>query len=229
MPACADTRLALFHRNTSLARLYSFAVDPAWRGRGSRTPGLHGCDRSHRRGPAARWPICASRYVPTTRPPSRFYRVPRLHRPFSPSISAYYDDAMDALRMEKPLVANLPVDRARVPYYAQTLEFTCGPAALMMAMKALRPDTGAGPVPGDRTVARVDDDLHDRRPRRLRTDRLGVGRHAARIRCRPVRVGDSVNMFVESVRSPMKREVIRISSRRHSSTRSRREGIVPAQ
>jgi predicted double-glycine peptidase len=49
----------------------------------------------------------------------------------------YYEDHMDAFRYEKRLVSNLNADLALVPYYQQTLEFTCGPAALMMAMKAL--------------------------------------------------------------------------------------------
>jgi len=50
----------------------------------------------------------------------------------------YYEDHMDALRFEKRLVQSRP-DMARVPYYEQTLRFTCGPAALLMAMNALDP------------------------------------------------------------------------------------------
>jgi ribosomal protein S18 acetylase RimI-like enzyme len=49
----------------------------------------------------------------------------------------YYEDHMTALRFEKRLVPHLQADRVKVPYYPQTLDFTCGPAALMMAMKAL--------------------------------------------------------------------------------------------
>ena len=34
---------------------------------------------------------------------------------------------------------SLTASQRRIPYYRQTLDFTCGPAALMMAMKALDP------------------------------------------------------------------------------------------
>jgi hypothetical protein len=50
---------------------------------------------------------------------------------------AYYEDDSDALRMAHALVPRLQPVAWRVPHYRQTLEFTCGPAALMMAMKAL--------------------------------------------------------------------------------------------
>ena len=51
----------------------------------------------------------------------------------------YYDDHMDAWRFEKSLAPGLHPDLAPVPYYEQSLEFTCGPAALMMAFKTLDP------------------------------------------------------------------------------------------
>jgi hypothetical protein len=51
----------------------------------------------------------------------------------------YYEDHMAALRFEKRLAPHLRADLVKVPYYRQTLDFTCGPAALMMAMKALDP------------------------------------------------------------------------------------------
>ena len=46
----------------------------------------------------------------------------------------YYQDHSDALRMQKRFAAGGAVVQA-VPYYPQSLEFTCGPAALMMAMR----------------------------------------------------------------------------------------------
>ncbi len=51
----------------------------------------------------------------------------------------YYEDRMTALRFEKRLAPQLGLELVKVPYYQQTLDFTCGPAALMMAMKALDP------------------------------------------------------------------------------------------
>lgn len=52
--------------------------------------------------------------------------------------SDYYQDHQDALRLQKLLRApreQLPVQEA--PWYGQTTHFSCGPAALMMAMAAL--------------------------------------------------------------------------------------------
>jgi len=46
----------------------------------------------------------------------------------------YYQDHSDALRMQKRFAAGGATVQA-VPYYPQSLEFTCGPAALMMAMR----------------------------------------------------------------------------------------------
>lgn len=55
-------------------------------------------------------------------------------------VADYYEDHMDALRLEKSLGPALHPALAPVPFYEQSLEFTCGAASLMMAMKALDPD-----------------------------------------------------------------------------------------
>jgi ribosomal protein S18 acetylase RimI-like enzyme len=52
----------------------------------------------------------------------------------------YYQDQMDALRLEKSLAPDLHPKLFTLPYYEQSLDFTCGSAALMMAMKGLRPE-----------------------------------------------------------------------------------------
>jgi len=49
----------------------------------------------------------------------------------------YYDDGMDAVRLQKHLRPGLIKPHGRLPYYNQTLNFTCGPSALMMAMAGL--------------------------------------------------------------------------------------------
>ncbi len=52
--------------------------------------------------------------------------------------SNYYEDNSDALRMQKTIrKANLSELTRVSPWYRQTTEFTCGPAALMMAMATL--------------------------------------------------------------------------------------------
>lgn len=53
----------------------------------------------------------------------------------------YYEDDSDALRMQKRIrsAADAPELEA-CPWFAQTTPFTCGPAALLMAMARLRPE-----------------------------------------------------------------------------------------
>ena len=52
----------------------------------------------------------------------------------------YYEDKEDALCMEKKVQKMKKVDKTlSIPFYAQTTEFTCGPASLIMAMKSLDP------------------------------------------------------------------------------------------
>lgn len=127
--------LVLYHRNTSMARLYSLAVRPDRRGRGLAQALLGESER-----------IALDKGAVTMRLEVRrdngraidFYEKFG-YQAFS-TYPDYYEDHVDALRMEKALAPHLAADKATVPYYAQTLEFTCGPSCLMMAMKALRPE-----------------------------------------------------------------------------------------
>ena len=126
--------LVLYHRNISMARLYSLAVHPKKRGHGLAQALLAESEQ-----------VALARGVVTMRLEVRrdngraidFYEKFG-YQTFS-TYPDYYEDHVDALRMEKALAPHLSADKATVPYYAQTLEFTCGPACLMMAMKALRP------------------------------------------------------------------------------------------
>ncbi|KAB7624397.1 GNAT family N-acetyltransferase/peptidase C39 family protein [Alkalilimnicola sp. S0819] len=131
--------LLLFRRGLSLARLYSIAVAPDWRGQGVAS-GLvtaaehaaldHGC-------------VLMRLEIRRDNAPSQALFVGLGYRPFG-EISHYYEDAADARRYEKYLHAQPGAPVRRVPYYPQSLPFTCGPACLLMAMAAqdhsLRPD-----------------------------------------------------------------------------------------
>ncbi|MFH7041789.1 peptidase C39 family protein [Paucibacter sp. JuS9] len=58
--------------------------------------------------------------------------------------SGYYEDGADALRFQKSLWDRGRASKAvalKAPFYGQTLDFTCGPCALLMAMAALNPRT----------------------------------------------------------------------------------------
>ena len=63
------------------------------------------------------------------------------------SPSGYYADQMDAWRYEKAPDNRLKPRLERVPWYEQTLEFTCGPACPIMAMQTLDPTMQPQPQP----------------------------------------------------------------------------------
>jgi ribosomal protein S18 acetylase RimI-like enzyme len=126
--------LVLFSRGTSVARLYSIAVDPEARGRGVASALVAAAE-------AAAWEQ------------ERAYMRLEIRRDNLASqalfegagyrrfgiLSDYYEDHMEALRYEKALAPGLKPELQRVPYYEQTLDFTCGPSTLMMAMQSLDP------------------------------------------------------------------------------------------
>jgi ribosomal protein S18 acetylase RimI-like enzyme len=124
----------LFNMGTSLARLYSIAVDAEFRGQGVGKRLVEACEQAALDGDSVvlRLEVRSD----NTASLALFRRMD--YREFG-HYDDYYEDHMDALRFEKELVPHLDPDRARVPYYRQTLEFTCGPSALMMAMRALDP------------------------------------------------------------------------------------------
>jgi ribosomal-protein-alanine acetyltransferase len=126
--------LVLFHRNTSMARMYSFAVDPAYRGQGLAKALIAAAEHAAlgRGMVSMRLEVRADNAAAIGLYQAMGYRDFAVH-------PDYYEDHMDARRMEKALAPHLAAHRTPVPFFAQTLEFTCGPACLMMAMKALDP------------------------------------------------------------------------------------------
>jgi len=125
--------LTLFRAGTALARLYSIAVDPGARGHGLGEALLRAAEA------AALDRDCVLLRLevnPDNAAAVALYK--RLgYRPFA-HIRDYYEDHGDALRMQRALRAAAPA-HPTPPYYAQTTDFTCGPAAMMMALAALDP------------------------------------------------------------------------------------------
>ncbi len=131
--------LVLYNQATSVARLYSIAVDA-----------------SSRRGGLGR--LLAAAAEEAARERGKAYMRLEIRRDNGPSqalfgklgyrqfgmLDDYYEDHMQALRLQKRLRANLQPPRTEVPFYEQTLEFTCGASSLMMAMKCV---SGARPPP----------------------------------------------------------------------------------
>jgi len=127
--------VVLFHRGTSLARLYSIAIAVAARGTGlgkQLLERIEACAVEH---------DCAYlRLEVRTDNPAAIALYERSgYRRFA-LIHDYYEDHADALRLEKRIVQHQETRSIRVPYYRQTTDFTCGPACLLMAMGALQAD-----------------------------------------------------------------------------------------
>jgi len=196
--------LLLFNAGTSLARMYSIAVHPEQRSRGIGRQLMLAAEQ------AALAQDCV-----TLRLEVRMDNASSIalyesmgYRRFG-FYDDYYEDHMDALRYEKRLLPSLRPDMARVPYYEQTLEFTCGPAALMMAMGALDPAI----------------ELNRRLELRLWRESTTVFMTSGHGGCGPfglalaahhrgfeveVYVNDEGALFVDSVRAEEKKEVIRL-------------------
>jgi ribosomal protein S18 acetylase RimI-like enzyme len=124
--------LVLFHGRTALARLYSMAVAPEHQGQGLGRVLLEAIETAALDAGAAVMRLEVH--------PQNFAAIALYRRAGYLEFGVYrgfYEDDSDALRMQHVLVPRLQPDVSGVPHYRQTLEFTCGPAALMMAMKAL--------------------------------------------------------------------------------------------
>jgi ribosomal protein S18 acetylase RimI-like enzyme len=128
----AGYALLLFHRGTSLARLYSIAVSPSWRGHGL---GQSLLDQAQafaleRNCAWLRLEVRADNPAAIS-----LYQANGYHR-FA-IVDDYYQDHTQALRYEKRILHDAPPPARHVPYYQQTTEFTCGAACLLMAMAAI--------------------------------------------------------------------------------------------
>lgn len=124
--------LVLFHKGSALARLYSIAVDPAARGKGIARALLTSCEDAARAKGCAflRLEVREDNHQAQTLYKSMGYQ------PFG-TYAHYYDDDEDAVRMQKALIRHNGADVLAMNFYEQQLKFTCGPAALMVAMHAL--------------------------------------------------------------------------------------------
>ncbi|UCZ57445.1 GNAT family N-acetyltransferase/peptidase C39 family protein [Desulfurispirillum indicum] len=131
-PALAAYLLLLFHRGTALARIYSIAVDPAWRGCGFGERLMQEAES------LALSKGCSTLRLEVRTDNSRAIELyERMgYRKFG-QYADYYEDHTDALRFQKRLRKTPATQVREVPYYQQTLPFTCGPASLLMAMRAL--------------------------------------------------------------------------------------------
>lgn len=126
--------VVLFRRGVSMARLYSIAVDETARGQGVAADLVGAAEQA-----ALDEGVVEMRLeVRQDNTASQQLFRGLGYRPFG-TYARYYEDAADALRYHRYLTPARPPTLAAMPYYAQTLDFTCGPACLMMAMNSLQP------------------------------------------------------------------------------------------
>jgi ribosomal protein S18 acetylase RimI-like enzyme len=124
--------LLFYRRGTTLARLYSFAVHPDFQGKGIARELLNKLEAMAREAKksALRLEVRAD-----NEPAIRLYESLNYKR-FKVKLD-YYEDHSQALCYEKRLTQPSAFFKLKVPFYAQTTDFTCGPASLLMGMKAL--------------------------------------------------------------------------------------------
>jgi ribosomal protein S18 acetylase RimI-like enzyme len=196
--------LVLYNGATSVARLYSIAIDAAARRTGLGQRLVWAAEESARNQARAYMRL----EVREDNLPSLKLFEGLGYRRFG-LLDDYYEDHMQAVRFQKSLQPQLRPNLAAMPFYEQTLEFTCGASALMMAMKTLQPELVLN-----------------------RTLELRIWREATTIfmtsghgGCGPfglalaahrrgfavmIYVNDSGVPLVDSVRSPEKKEVMRL-------------------
>ena len=197
--------LVLLHQGTRLARLYSLAVATNARGLGLGRKILLALEKE-----AAEKNRLFMRLEVATDNASAIHLYQSLGYSSFACINDYYEDHRDALRMQKRIryiAENL--QQKQIPWYQQSTDFTCGPASLLMAMASLD--------------KRVKPDLETE---------LDIWREATTIfmtsghgGCHPVGlalaahkrgfktdayISQSTPLFVDSVRNPLKKEVLAV-------------------
>lgn len=127
--------MLLFNVGTSLARLYSYAVDP-----NARRQGIGKALVEQAEVEAIEHDCIAMRLEIRQDNEASINLFKQYGYRQIGMVPDYYEDGMTALRFEKSLAPHLQPELVRVPFYEQTLDFTCGPSALLMAMNTLDPE-----------------------------------------------------------------------------------------
>jgi ribosomal-protein-alanine acetyltransferase len=200
---CVGYVLVIFHRGTRLARLYSIAVSPVWQGRGIARRLIETAEAESRQRGALYFRLEVN---------NRNEHAIALYRSMGfrtfGLLHDYYDDHSDALRMQKRIrYHGRDFVHTPMPWYRQRTTFTCGPAALMMAIAGL--DKGYRPG--------LDDELQIWREATTifmtsghgGCHPLGLALAATHRGCHAeVWINQRQPLFVDGVRSPEKKTVI---------------------
>lgn len=126
----------LWRKRFPVGRLYSIVIDPRHQGKGWGAALLGACEKEAIEHKCEK----ISLEVRANNKKAIALYEKFGYRPDA-TLPGYYSDGINGLRMIKSLgyIAH-PELTLKIPYYAQTLEFTCGSAALMMAMKYFNPE-----------------------------------------------------------------------------------------
>ncbi|MEZ5541812.1 MAG: GNAT family N-acetyltransferase/peptidase C39 family protein [Pseudomonadota bacterium] len=139
--ALAGYILVIYHAGTRLARLYSIATDPRFRGRGIARRLIEAGEQAASDN---------ERFIMRLEVGAENRNAIRLYESLGYTrfgvYHDYYDDHSDALRMQKRIHQyRVREQHMEMPWIRQSTPFTCGPAALMMAMSGV--DAGYVPSP----------------------------------------------------------------------------------
>ena len=128
--------LVLCHRGTRLARIYSLAVDPDFRGQGIAPWLIH--EGEQRARDSGRLHM---RLEVSSQNTSAIHLYESLGYKQFGLYHDYYEDHSDALRYQKRIrIFHGDYQHSAIPWLAQNTHFTCGPASLMMALAAFDKD-----------------------------------------------------------------------------------------
>ena len=199
--------VVLQRAGTSVARLYSIAIAAHMRGRGVSSALLE--DTTQRMRDAGAAVLRLETRLDNIAAQHLFVRSGFVQRGRK---AGYYEDGEDALLYQKSLwnLGASERDAAlSAPYYGQTLDFTCGPCALLMAMAALDPAT-----PLDRAAEiRI---WREATTVFMAAGHGGCGPHGLALAAErrgfhtTVHAPSGKAMFIESVRDVRKKEVIQL-------------------
>ncbi len=132
----AGAAYMLWRRSLAHGRLYNIVIDPAFQGRGLGAKLLAECELEAARRGCARVTLEVRADNATA---IGFYQ--KHDYTIIDSMANYYEDGTTGYKMARDLTLRVPEEvRLHIPYYAQTLEFTCGPACLMMVLKRFQPE-----------------------------------------------------------------------------------------
>jgi len=201
----AGMAIMLWRKRVTVGRLYDIIIDPEYQGRGLAKILLEKCEQSA----VKRKLRAVSLEVRTDNKPAIVFYEKHGYRTVE-TIDDYYSDHSPAFKMIKELNRWSPAEmRLKIPYYAQTEEFSCGSACLMMAFKYFNPDLNLGRLLEmilwkEATLIYMTSGFGGTGP-------FGLSL-AARKRGFPVRVilSKEQTPFFSSVRDPEKRKVIKL-------------------